>query len=140
MADLGPLGGVKITGFISPTDTNDTYAVIDPIYGIDGLRNEITGCFAALQLYMMHDDSGLDTLEYFGYDIKEGDEKVRSRLLKKKTKLEMLESSQKTNDKRENINFWRMVSKVEKSLNRQLKIDEITVIRWIELIKEINER
>ena len=26
-------------GFISPKDTNDTYAVIDPLYGIDGLRN-----------------------------------------------------------------------------------------------------
>jgi len=49
MADLGPLGGVKITGFISPTDTNDTYAVIDPIYGIDGLRN-VTGGTAALDV------------------------------------------------------------------------------------------
>ena len=39
MADFGPLGGVKVTGFISPTDTLDTYAVIDPWYGIDGLRN-----------------------------------------------------------------------------------------------------
>jgi hypothetical protein len=33
------IGGVKITGFISPTDTLDTYPVIDPIYGIDGLRS-----------------------------------------------------------------------------------------------------
>lgn len=32
-------GGVGIMGFISPMDTLDTYAVIDPIYGIDGLRN-----------------------------------------------------------------------------------------------------
>ena len=32
-------GGVGIMGFISPMDTNDTYAVIDPMYGIDGLRN-----------------------------------------------------------------------------------------------------
>jgi hypothetical protein len=39
MADFGPLGGVKVTGFISPTDTNDSYAVIDPLYGVDGLRN-----------------------------------------------------------------------------------------------------
>jgi hypothetical protein len=37
MADI--IGGVKITGFISPTDTLDTYPVIDPIYGIDGLRS-----------------------------------------------------------------------------------------------------
>ena len=47
MADFGPLGGVKITGFISPTDTNDLYAVIDPLYGIDGLRN-VTGGTAGL--------------------------------------------------------------------------------------------
>jgi len=32
-------GGVRITGFISPTDTQDTYAVIDPVYGVDSLRN-----------------------------------------------------------------------------------------------------
>ncbi len=32
-------GGVKVVGFISPTDTSDQYAVIDPIYGIDGWRN-----------------------------------------------------------------------------------------------------
>ena len=37
MADI--TGGVKITGFISPTDSLDTYAVIDPLYGIDGLRS-----------------------------------------------------------------------------------------------------
>ena len=36
------VGGVLVTGFISPTDTSDTYAVIDPIYGIDGLRS-VTG-------------------------------------------------------------------------------------------------
>ena len=33
------LGGVGIMGFLSPMDTQDTYAVLDPIYGIDGLRN-----------------------------------------------------------------------------------------------------
>ena len=32
-------GGVEVLGFISPTDTSDEYAVIDPLYGIDGLRN-----------------------------------------------------------------------------------------------------
>jgi len=32
-------GSIPVTGFIGPTDTADTYAVTDPIYGIDGLRN-----------------------------------------------------------------------------------------------------
>jgi hypothetical protein len=33
------IGGVTVYGFITPSSTGDTYAVIDPIYGIDGLRN-----------------------------------------------------------------------------------------------------
>lgn len=32
-------GSIPVTGFIGPTDSADTYAVTDPIYGIDGLRN-----------------------------------------------------------------------------------------------------
>jgi hypothetical protein len=32
-------GSVTVTGFIAPTDTTDTYAVTDPLYGIDGLRS-----------------------------------------------------------------------------------------------------
>lgn len=32
-------GGVEVYGFIAPTDIIDTYPVIDPLYGIDGLRN-----------------------------------------------------------------------------------------------------
>lgn len=32
-------GSVTVTGIIAPTDTNDTYPVTDPKYGVDGLRN-----------------------------------------------------------------------------------------------------
>jgi len=39
MSSFSLSGGVEVLGFISPTDTNDTYAVIDPLYGIDGWRN-----------------------------------------------------------------------------------------------------
>jgi len=39
MSDFSLVGGIGIMGFISPMDTEDTYAVIDPTYGIDGLRN-----------------------------------------------------------------------------------------------------
>lgn len=33
------IGGISVMGFIAPNSINDTYPVIDPIYGIDGLRN-----------------------------------------------------------------------------------------------------
>jgi hypothetical protein len=39
MSNSSLIGGIGIMGFISPMDTEDTYAVIDPIYGVDGLRN-----------------------------------------------------------------------------------------------------
>ena len=32
-------GGVPVMGFISPNNSYDTYPVIEPLYGIDGLRN-----------------------------------------------------------------------------------------------------
>jgi len=32
-------GSIPVTGFIGPTDSTDKYAVTDPLYGIDGLRN-----------------------------------------------------------------------------------------------------
>jgi hypothetical protein len=35
----GYSGSIPVTGFIAPADTSDSYAVIDPLYGIDGLRN-----------------------------------------------------------------------------------------------------
>jgi hypothetical protein len=39
MGSFSLSGGVEVFGFISPSDTTDTYPVIDPLYGIDGLRN-----------------------------------------------------------------------------------------------------
>jgi hypothetical protein len=39
MSNFELIGGIGIMGFISPMNTEDTYAVIDPIYGVDGLRN-----------------------------------------------------------------------------------------------------
>jgi len=42
MSKFDSIGGVGLMGFISPMDTRDNYAVTDPIYGIDGLRNVST--------------------------------------------------------------------------------------------------
>jgi len=39
MTKFNKLGGTGIMGYISPLHTDDTYAVIDPLYGIDGFRN-----------------------------------------------------------------------------------------------------
>jgi len=42
MGDFNLMGGVGIMGVLTPMDTRDTYAVVDPVYGIDGLRNVLS--------------------------------------------------------------------------------------------------
>ena len=42
MSDFSLMGGVGIMGVLTPMDTRDTYAVVDPVYGIDGLRNVLS--------------------------------------------------------------------------------------------------
>jgi hypothetical protein len=42
MLDEKIIGGVSIMGFVAPNSIHDTYPVIDPLYGIDGLRNVTT--------------------------------------------------------------------------------------------------
>jgi hypothetical protein len=42
MSDFNLMGGVGIMGVLTPMDTRDTYAVVDPVYGIDGLRNVLS--------------------------------------------------------------------------------------------------
>lgn len=42
MGKFNSIGGVGLMGYLSPMDTRDTYAVTDPLYGIDGLRNVST--------------------------------------------------------------------------------------------------
>jgi len=39
MSDFSLMGGIGIMGVLTPMDTRDTYAVVDPLYGVDGLRN-----------------------------------------------------------------------------------------------------
>jgi hypothetical protein len=38
---MAAINGVVLPGTVVPTDTGDTYAVIDPFYGIDGLRSVV---------------------------------------------------------------------------------------------------
>jgi len=42
MGDFSLLGGVGIMGVLTPMDSRDDYAVTDPVYGVDGLRNVST--------------------------------------------------------------------------------------------------
>jgi len=107
------------------------------------IRNKIATCSACLLLVNISDSNekteALKTLEYFGYkDF--SNERIESALLKDKSKLEYITSQDTKVNQKEEINFWRILSQVENALGRQLDIEKVTLVYWIELIKGIKER
>ena len=81
----------------------------------------------------------------FGYTVtdKKGIEKVKHRMLVKKTRIELLTSKSKETDKEEVINFYDILSNVQSTMNQlnilsgEINIEKTTVAKWISYIKSI---
>ena len=113
---------------------------------IELLRVEIAGCTAGVIYFEVWNEI-LPIFKEFGYDVRDvnGINKVRKKLLVKKTKLTLLvatqEAGRKKTDNGESISFWKQLADVEDALGRQiLDIESVTVIRWINLINQIREK
>lgn len=108
---------------------------------INKLKLEIVGCTAGVTYYELTNEI-LPVFEKFGYTVNNADDvaRVKQKMLGRKTKLTLLTPSQKEKDKKEVINFWGQVADLESALNRQLDIDKITVVRWINYIKQVRKQ
>lgn len=65
---------------------------------------------------------------------------LKSLILREKSRLKLLDKKQKKDNKREEVNFWKLVSQVEQSLGYQLDIEKVTLLRWIEIIATLKEK
>lgn len=65
---------------------------------------------------------------------------LKSLILREKSRLKLLDKKQKKDNKREEVNFWKLVSQVEQSLGYQLDIEKVTLSRWIEIIATLKEK
>ena len=102
------------------------------------MANEITACYIGLKLVEFGDDDGYEFLRKFG--ITYTDEKdIKSAILRKETKLELLRNKMAKKDSREVRKFYDYVDFVESKLNRQLNIGEINLERWIAYLKRAIE-
>jgi len=108
---------------------------------INKLKLEIVGCTAGVTYYELTNEI-LPVFKEFGYTVNNASDvaRVEQKMLGRKTKLTLLTPSQKEKDKKEVINFWGQVADLESALNRQLDIDKITVIRWINYIKQVRKQ
>ncbi|MCK5017847.1 MAG: hypothetical protein KAS32_12360 [Candidatus Peribacteraceae bacterium] len=81
----------------------------------------------------------IDSLKEFGHTDLEDLGKIERTIARKRSSLNLLDKRKKSDVKKEKINFWRLVSKVETARNFQLDVEKITLARWVEIVKEIKE-
>ena len=100
------------------------------------IQNEITGCQAALKLIEFGLDEGYETLKFFGVN-QEDIEGIKSAIGRKETKLEFAKNKLDTNDKKQAVGFFKIVASVERNLNRQLDLKDVSLERWVAYLEEI---
>ena len=100
------------------------------------IQNEITGCQAALKLIELGLDEGYETLKFFGVN-QEDIEGIKSAIGRKETKLEFAKNKLDTNDKKQAVGFFKIVASVERNLNRQLDLKDVSLERWVAYLEEI---
>lgn len=103
------------------------------------IQNEITGCYAALKLIELGLEEGYETLKFFGVN-QEDIEGIRSAIGRKETKLDFAKNKLDTNDKKQAVGFFKIVASVERNLNRQLDLKEVSLERWVAYLDEIKQK
>ena len=103
-------------------------------------------CYAAINYYELTNEI-LPAFKEFGYNVKNSKdvEKVKRKMLVRKTKLNLLTDNRKQDDNKEAIKFYEMASDLESALNQlnilhgQIDVDNVKLIRWINYIKSIKK-
>lgn len=106
------------------------------------LRNKIvscSACFISIR-YGVNIEEAWSTLKYFGFSEKQKLEDIERIIRRESATLNKLDKAKTKSQKKENVNFWKMVSQVEDALGRQLDIEKITLARWIELTALVKEK
>jgi len=108
------------------------------------LRNKIATCYAAMVLKQVGCESEeIDiTLKLFGYNPKISAEDLSRKLQRESSFLKLLESKEKLDEvekQKEVVNFWRMVSRYEDAVGRQIDVEKISLARWIEMLKVLKK-
>lgn len=107
------------------------------------LRNKITACSACyLSLKnSLNCEQAKQTLVYFGIN-EDNVELIQKRIQREASLLKKFDTESSGQNKKESVNFWKLVSAVEDGLGRPISydIEKITLAHWIELVKLLKEK
>ena len=110
------------------------------------LENEILGCSAAIYIYELSGEIN-DAFKEYGYTVKNGKDvdKVKHKMLVRKTKLGLLTDNRKQDDEKEAIKFYKMATDLEGALNKlgllngQLNVEKIKLAQWVNYMNSIKK-
>lgn len=106
---------------------------------VEKIKNEITGCKAALGMIELMDDRGFAYLKSFGVNSQEPDI-IKSAILNKETALEFAENRLIKNDKHEAFRFYKVLASVQYSLKRNIDVENTCLAEWVEILNDLSER
>ena len=106
-------------------------------------KNKLLALINGYYLLKLDRDCGITDLKYWGVEVtgntKDDLDKVQSAIRALKTTIRI---NERRKGKKENtkLNFERMLIRVENAIERNLLRDDLTVSRWIEVIKLIEDK
>jgi len=103
------------------------------------IEQELISCSAAFEMVKLGDESGFEILKKWKITTTDH-QSIQSAILRKETKLELARNKLEQTGKDEKIGFYKIVSSVESSLNRQLNLGEINLERWVAYLNDVKER
>jgi hypothetical protein len=106
---------------------------------VEKIKNEITGCKAALGLVELFDERGYEHLKSFGINSTDTD-RIKSAILNKETALEFAENRLIKNDKEESFRFYKVLASVQYSLKRNIDVENTCLAEWVEIMNDLSER
>lgn len=147
--DLNEIWNNLLEYYYKESNYKKHVSVIRKIKKVKLLENKITTCYSSILLIKIsQDESNIkvarESLDSFGYknkDIKF----VENNLKRLKSDLEFLVKQNKKEfkekNKKEDINFWKLVAQVEEARGGNvLNVELISLARWIAIVKEIKAR
>lgn len=108
---------------------------------LQGLRNKVATCHASVLLLKISpaNETALTGLKEFGYSGKKI-QFIESAIKKDISRLNFLEQKNKKEDEQEVISFWELVADIEEARGFQLDVQNMSLERWISMIKQIKKK
>ncbi len=103
------------------------------------IENEILRAEASIKLIGLGDEEGIAVLEEMGFPT-DSIKSIKAAINRKKTTINLMDAKHQKENKKESASFEKMIAIVELQLGYQLRINELTLSRWVGILSSMKEK